>query len=86
MKGKLSLCLTSELKKKNHQLTFHHTKKKTNRSKSTSAYFKNLLNENEKLPRKFWKTLKKIYPVKSWDGGHAKIFNIDGELTILQKY
>ena len=39
-----------------------------------------MLNEN-KLPREFWKTLKKIYPVKSGEGGHIKNFNIDGEVT-----
>ena len=25
--------------------------------------------------------MKKIYPVKSGDGGHAKNFNVDGEVT-----
>ena len=40
--------------------------------KAKSAYFKNLLNENKKLPREFWKTLKKIYLVRSGDGGHTK--------------
>ena len=28
--------------------------------KAKSAYFKNLLNENKKLPRDFWKTLKRF--------------------------
>ena len=46
-----------------------------------SAYFKNLLNENKKLPWEFWKTLKKIYLVKSRDDSHTKNFNIDGDVT-----
>ena len=49
--------------------------------KAKSAYFKNLLNENKNLPREFLKNLKKIYLVKSGEGGHAKNFNIDGEAT-----
>ena len=49
--------------------------------KAKSAYFKKLLNENKKLPRVLWKTLKKIYPVKSGKGGRAKNFSIDREAT-----
>ena len=40
-----------------------------------------MLNKNKKLPQEFWKTLKKIYPLKSGDGGHTKNLNIDGEVT-----
>ena len=49
--------------------------------KAKLTYFKTLLNENKELPREFWKTLKKIYLVKSGDGSHAKNINTDGEVT-----
>ena len=69
-----------------HEVDISSYKRKRNEvntawRKAESTYFKNLLNENKKLPRVFWKTLKKIYLVKSGDGGHAKNFNINGEAT-----
>ena len=48
--------------------------------KAKSAYFKNLVNENKKLPREFWKISKKIYPVKLGDGDHVKNFSINEEV------
>ena len=86
VKGKSSPWLTCELKKENDdmlvKLTFHHMKKNEVNfalGKATSTYFKNFLNENKKLPREFWKALKKIYPVKSGGCGHAK--NSDKEIS-----
>ena len=55
----------------NVKLTFHQK----------STYSKNLLNEKKKIHHEFWKTVKKNYLVKSGNSGHAKNFNIDGEVT-----
>ena len=84
VRGKPSLWVTSELKKKINELDkclkiCRNTKREVDISsykrkrnevnlalrKAKSVYFKNLLNESKKLPREFWKTLKKICPVKS---------------------
>ena len=56
------------------KLTFHHAKEK-----DKSIYFKNLLKE-KKIPQEL-EDLKKNYLVKLGNGGHAKNFNIDGEVT-----
>ena len=54
--------------------------------KAKSAYFKNLLNENKKLPREFWKTLKKFYPVKSRDSVKTSIYRIKDYNRIITDY
>ena len=69
-----------------HEVDISSNKRKRNEvnialRKAESAYFKNLLNESKKLTQELWKTLKKIYPVKSGVGGHTQNFNIDGEVT-----
>ena len=54
--------------------TFHYAKEK-----DKSIYFKNLLKEKKILQE--LEDLKKNYLVKLGNGGHAKNFNIDGEVT-----
>lgn len=48
--------------------------------KAKANYFRSLLNENMKLPDKFWNILKYICPSKNTQTSHTKHFNSDGEV------
>ena len=48
--------------------------------KAKSKYFKNLLSENTNSPKKFWKTLKSIFPIKN-KSNNRKSFLIENEFT-----
>ena len=48
--------------------------------RAKSKYFKNLLSENTNSPKKFWKTLKSIFPIKN-KSNNSKSFLIENEFT-----
>ena len=48
--------------------------------KAKSKYFKNLLSENTNSPKKFWKSLKSIVPIKN-KSNNSKSFLIENKFT-----
>ena len=80
----MNLCDTYPRKYRKTKLEIDHSKYKRQRNKVTNMiksckqnFSKNLLTENVHDPKKFWKSLKKIYPTKTQNHSSNSTFTVN---------